>query len=147
MEDLSDALLVHLTTALAGVLRATTGWHEPARLYALVPAGMSPRCRDVVRAGGRRWRTVAEGDPYELLDDIRFTADDAAAVALAVGGRTVLDRTRTRTVTVVTPDRRQCTAIDREGHPDVLVDRDGEGPLLRALASVWVEAAWRPPAA
>jgi hypothetical protein len=147
MEDLSDDVLVHLTVALVAVLRATTGWDEPARLYALLAAGSWPRCRDVVRAGGRRWWMLAEGDPYEILDAARLTEDDAAAVALAACGRSVPDRTRTRTVTVVTPDRRQCTAIERSGDPDIVVDCDGEGPLLRALAGVWAEAAWRPPAA
>ena len=59
-------------------------------------------------------------------------------------------RTRVRTVVVVTPDRRQCTAIERRDDPGgIALDDRGEGPMLRALQAAWTadELAGPPPAA
>jgi hypothetical protein len=153
MHDLSDDDLRRLTGALAGVLRGT-GWHEPPRLYGLLPRGAPPRRTNALHAGGRRWLRLAEGDPYAFLDTVRVGAEQASALALVANGwATALPagpRTRVRTVVVVTPDRRQCTAIDRRGDPGgIVLDDRGEGPMLRALQSAWIvdEVTGPPPAA
>jgi hypothetical protein len=149
MDYLTDADLVRLTTGLATVLRALTGWHEPPRLYGLLPAGAVPRAAGVVHAGGRRWLRLAEGDPYTFLDTVRVTDRDVSAVALATCGWALPERVRIRALAVVTPDRRQCSAVERRDTGEVVVDGDGEGPMMRALLSVWDdhETAWPPPAA
>jgi hypothetical protein len=153
MDDLSDDDLRRLTGALAAVVR-TTGWHEPPRLYGLLPRGAPPRRAGALHAGGRRWLRLAEGDPYSFLDTVRVGTGDAAALALVANGwATALPagpRTRVRTVVVVTPDRRQCTAIERRDDPGgIALDDRGEGPMLRALQAAWTadELAGPPPAA
>jgi len=153
MDDLSDDDLRRLTGALAAVLR-TSGWHEPPRLYGLVPRGAPPRRLGALHAGGRRWLRLAEGDPYSFLDTVRVGAAQASALALVASGwATALPagpRTRVRTVVLVTHDHRQCTAIERRGDTSgVTLDDRGEGPMLRALLSAWVagEVTGPPPAA
>jgi hypothetical protein len=154
MDDLSDDDLRRLTGALAAVLRNSGGWHEPPRLYGLLPRTAPPRRAGAIHAGGRRWLRLAEGDPYAFLDTVRVGRGDAAALALVANGwATALPagpRTRVRTVVVVTPDRRQCTALERRDDPGgVIIDDRGEGPMLRALLSAWTtdQLAGPPPAA
>ena len=48
------------------------------------------------------------------------------------------------TVAVVTPYGEQCSVLRFEADGERVVDLHGEGPLLRALATVWVTV---PPAA
>ena len=152
--DLSDPELRRLAVALASVLGATTGWHEPPSLYGLPSRRPMHRPPHSVVAGGHRWLRLAEGDPYAFLDTVRVGAEQANALALVANGwATHLPagpRARVRTVVVVTPDRRQCTAIDRRGDPGgITLDDRGEGPMLRALQSAWVadEVTGPPPAA
>src|SRR5215211_4293922 len=97
MDDLSDDDLRRLTGALAAVVR-TAGWHEPPRLYGLLPRGAPPRLYGLLprgapprragalHAGGRRWVRLAEGDPYWFLDTVRVSTGDAAALALVANG-------------------------------------------------------------
>jgi hypothetical protein len=154
MDDLSDDDLRRLTGALAAVVHAAGGWHEPPRLYGLVPRGAPPRRAGSLHAGGRRWLRLADGDPYAFLDTVRVSEGDAAALALVANGwATPLSggqRSRVRTVVVVTPDRRQCTAFERRDDPrGIAIDDRGEGPMLRALLSAWTtdQLAGPPPAA
>jgi len=153
MDHLSDDDLRRLTVALAAVVRPG-GWHEPPRLYGLLPRQTSPRRSGALHAGGRRWLRLAEGDPYAFLDTVRVSEGDASALALVVcGWATTLPfgpRSRVRSVVVVTPDRRQCTALERRDDPGgMVVDDQGEGPMLRALLSAWItdQLAGPPPAA
>lgn len=154
MDHLSDDDLRRLTCALATVLRATNGWHEPPRLYGLLPRSAPPRRAGALAAGGRRWLRLAEGDPYSFLDTVRVSEREASALALvACGWATTgeaLPRTRVRTVVVVTPDRRQCSALDRRHDAGAMVvDDRGEGPMMRALLAAWTtdELTGPPPAA
>jgi hypothetical protein len=154
MDDLSDDDLRRLTGALAAVLHTAGGWHEPPRLYGLLPRGAPPRPSGALHAGGRRWLHLAEGDPYWFLDTVRVSEHDAAALALVANGWATAwdsgERTRVRTVVVVTPDRRQCTALERRDDPGgIALDDRGEGPMLRALLSAWTtdQFAGPPPAA
>ena len=153
MDQLSDDDLRRLTAALAAVV-ATNGWHQPPRLYGLLRRDAPPRRAGAIHAGGRRWLRLAEGDPYTFLDTVRVGERDAAALALVVcGWATHLDtgrRRRVRSVVVVTPDRRQCSALEHRDDPGgVVIDDRGEGPMLRALLSAWSvdQAAGPPPAA
>jgi hypothetical protein len=97
---------------------------------------------------------LAEGDPYAFLDIVRVSTSDTGALALVANGwATTLPtgpRARVRTVVVVTPDRRQCTALERRDDPGgITIDDRGEGPMLRALLSAWStdQLAGPPPAA
>ena len=153
MDHLSDDDLYRLTSALAMMLRATDGWHEPPRLYGLLPRSAPLRRAGALAAGGRRWLRLAEGDPYSFLDRVRVSQRDASALALvACGWATTGDaspRTRVRTVVVVTPDRRQCSALDRRHDGRIVIDDRGEGPMMRALLTAWTsdELTSPPPAA
>jgi hypothetical protein len=154
MDDLTDDDLRRLTGALAVVLRTTDGWHEPPRLYGLLPRGTPAHRAGALHAGGRRWLRLAEGDPYWFLDTVRVSERDAAALALVANGWATTgresERARVRTVVVVTPDGRQCTALERrDGAGGIAVDDRGEGPMLRALLSAWTtdQFAGPPPAA
>jgi hypothetical protein len=161
MDHVSDEDLVRLTTALAATLRSTTGWHEPPRLYGLLPMWSVPRAPGPVHSGGRRWLRLAEGDPYRFLDTVRVRRQEVSALALAASGwafppehpeqwhgrpSTHPRRIRVRTLTVVTPDRRQCSALERRDSGAVVIDDRGEGPMMRALLSAWsTEEATGPP--
>jgi hypothetical protein len=163
MDHVNDEDLVHFATDLAATMRATAGWHDPPRLYGLV-AGAVRRQPRLLRAGGRSWRPLAEGDPYCFLDAIRVRNDEVPALALVACGwafpperpeewhgrpSTHPRRIRVRTVVVVTPDGRQCSAIDRRDTGAVIVDDRGEGPMMRALMNAWsaVSVVDPPPAA
>jgi hypothetical protein len=142
MDDLSDDDLRRLTGALAAVLGTSGGWHEPPRLYGLLPRGAPVRRTAALHAGGRRWLRLAEGDPYWFLDTVRVSERDADALALVANGWATPwhggPRSRVRTVVVVTPDRRQCSAFERRDDPNgIALDDRGEGPMLRALLSAW----------
>jgi hypothetical protein len=153
MDHLTDDDLYRLTSALAMVLRATDGWHEPPRLYGLLPRSAPPRRAGALAAGGRRWLRLAEGDPYSFLDTVRVSERDASALALVACGWATTGkaspRLRVRTVVVVTPDRRQCSALDRRHDGGIVLDDRGEGPMMRALLTAWTsdELTSPPPAA
>jgi hypothetical protein len=101
----------------------------------------------MLRAGGRHWLHLAEGDPYAFLDTIRVDEREVPAVALAACGWAVsLDdgprrRARVRSLVVVTPDRRQSSTLERRDTGVVVMEGRGDGPMLRALASVWTAGA------
>jgi hypothetical protein len=105
----------------------------------------------VLAAGSLAWRRLGEGNPYHLLDTVVVEADDTAALALLVHGWAFppddVDswfgrpsehpgRIRVRSVTIVTPDRRRCSAI-RLQHREARVDSGGTGALMDAMLSVW----------
>src|SRR5262245_49093423 len=98
-----------------------------------------PGAAGVIDAGGRRWLRLAEGDPYAFLDAVRVTERDVAAVALAACGWAHPGRVRIRTVVAVAPDRRQCSVIEERDTGNVIIDANGEGPMMRALLSVWTD--------
>jgi hypothetical protein len=149
---LTDAALADLTRSLAETLGTTTGWDGPPTLYGLLPGCSAVRARAILTAAGDRWLRLAAGDPYRFLDTVRVGETDAAVLALAAGGWAVPpdqlmmsrgrpgshpQRIRVGTLTLVTPDRRQCSAIHRRDTDEVIIDGGGEGPLLRALHAVW----------
>jgi hypothetical protein len=163
MDHVNDEELVHLATELAATMRATGGWHDPPRLFGLVPQA-GPSAPRLLRSGGRRWQRLAEGDPYRFLDAVRVRNDEVPALALVACGwafpperpeewhgrpSTHPRRVRVRTAVVVTPDGRQCSAIERRDTGAVVVDDRGEGPMMRALMSAWssVSVVDPPPAA
>jgi hypothetical protein len=98
---------------------------------------------------------LAEGDPYEFLDDVRVDERHVVAVALATCGWSLPPelygtwpgrpsehpaRLRLRSVVVVTPDLRHRSALRlRRPGESPLVSEGGEGPMMRALLSVWWE--------
>jgi hypothetical protein len=162
---LSDDDLTDRTTELEAYLHRSTGWHEPPRLYGLVRtegdrpdqagscARRSARRGPIAADEGHVWTLLAEGDPYEFLDEVRVDERQVTAVALATCGRTIpldeqgrprvaeeRERRRVRLVVVVTPDLRYRSAVRvREPGADVSVTDTGEGPMMRALLSVWWE--------
>ena len=164
MDHVNDEELVHLATELAATMRATGGSHDPPRLFGLVPQA-GPCGPRLLRSGGRRWQRLAEGDPYRFLDAVRVRNDEVPALALVACGwafpperpeewhgrpSTNPRRVRVRTAVVVTPDGRQCSAIERRDTGAVVVDElGGEGPMMRALTSAWssVSVVDPPPAA
>jgi hypothetical protein len=163
MDHVSDEELVRLATELAATVGTTGGWHEPPQLYGLVPDA-ARRGSGLLPAGGRRWQRLAEGDPYRFLDAVHVRNDEVPALALIACGwafppdrpeewhgrpSTHPRRVRVRTVVVVTPDGRQCSAIERRDTGGVIVDDRGEGPMMRALMGAWssVSVVDPPPAA
>jgi hypothetical protein len=149
---LTDAALADLTRSLADTLGATTGWDGPPALYGLLPECSAVRANAIVTAAGDRWLRLAAGDPYRFLDTVRVGETDVGVLALAAGGWAFppdepstwhgrpsahAERVRVGTLTLVTPDRRQCSAIHRRDTDEVIIDDGGEGPLLRALHAVW----------
>jgi hypothetical protein len=160
MADLHDDDLATLAGALESALHTSDGWYSPPRLYGLV-APLAQPTRPVLTAGRGRWVQLAEGDPYEFLDGVSIPRGMVDAVALAVSGwasptayrpgaRTGPHppRLRVRSVVMVTPDRRQCSVLRVRGRPPV-TDRNGEGPMLRALVQLWAtsEVTSEPPPA
>jgi hypothetical protein len=142
MDHLTDDDLYRLTSALATVLHSSNRWHEPPRLYGLLPRSAPPGRTGVLAAGGRRWLGLAEGDPYSFLDTVRISEREASALALVACGwatsTVTARRTRMRTVVVVTPDRRQCASLDRRhDHGGIVIDDRTEGPMMRALLAAW----------
>lgn len=150
MPQLSDHQLNQLAVLLEGsVFRS---WRASSRLFGIFvpPPGEAP-WRDPSGEAEPTWWCVAEGDPYDFLDWVRVD-DTVDAVALAVTGWAFPpeapetwrgrpsqhpQRVRVRSVVVVTADGRQCAAIRRRDSGDLLVDSTGEGPMMRALLSVW----------
>jgi hypothetical protein len=148
--DLSDAQLHQLAVLLEeAVFRS---WQAPSRLYGvfLPPPGRAP-WRNPAGDPEPTWWCVAEGDPYDFLDWVRVD-ESVDALALAVTGWAFPpeapetwrgrpsqhpQRVRVRSVVVVSPDGRQCSAIRRRDTGEVAVDANGEGPMMRALLAVW----------
>jgi hypothetical protein len=169
MTYLSDDDLSTFASDLEAHLHDTTGWHEPPRLYGCVPdarslhhpcralgrAGRAPRRLDVPIGDGHAWVLLAEGDPYQFLDEVRVDERHVVAVALATCGWSLPPelygtwlgrpsehpaRLRVRSVVVVTPDLRHRSALRlRRPGESPIVTADGEGPMMRALLSVWWE--------
>jgi hypothetical protein len=161
-----DDLAVHARD-LEAHLDTTTGWHEPPRLYGLVCRPLpAPFCHATCRHGTPRssadvlpggdehaWVLLAEGDPYVFLDEIRVDERTVGAVALVTNGWSTPPedydtwrgrpsehprRRRVRAVVVVTPDLRQRTALRVRGPgAQAKVVDGGEGPMVRALHTVW----------
>jgi hypothetical protein len=154
--QLTDSQLSQIAVLLEeSVFRS---WRATSRLYGVFvpPPGAAP-WRDPSGEAEPTWWCVAEGDPYDFLDWVRVDGS-VDALALAVTGWAFPpeapetwrgrpsahpQRVRVRSVVVVTPDGRQCSALRRRDTGELLVDVDGEGPMMRALLGVWGEPGGR----
>jgi hypothetical protein len=162
---ISDTDLAELALALEAAQHESGCWTTPPRVLAIDPlddgclpdvaaawlATAAPSPAATAPRVPPPWRLVGEGDPYHLLDRVRVEERAALVLALVVHGWAFPPddpaswygrpsqhpgRLRARTATVVTPDRRQWSAIRLQGR-EVRVDPAGEGPLMDALLSAW----------
>jgi hypothetical protein len=157
MTPLTDDHLSQLVLALEAEQDLTRCWTSPPRLLALEP--MAPDLLDTALAAGTvPWRRLGEGNPYHLLETVAIDVDETPALALVVHGWAFPPddpdswfgrpsqhpgRIRVRTAAIVTPDRRECSAV-RLLHREVKVLSGGTGALMEAMLAVWDRA--RPPA-
>ena len=150
MTPITDDHLSQLALALEAEQHLTSCWTSPPRLLGLEPMALD-RLETALAAGTVPWRRLGEGNPYHLLETVTIDAGETPALALVVHGWAFPPddpdswfgrpsqhpgRIRVRTAAVVTPDRRECSAV-RLLHRDVTVLTGGTGALMEAMLAVW----------